>query len=100
MLVPVEHTVRFLPSQRSTRMPAGATVLEAAREVGLPMAQACGADGICARCGVRVLIGAETLPPESATEADLKRRNRVDPELRLACHLPLQGDLVVSAAYW
>jgi ferredoxin len=100
MLVRVEHTVRFLPSERSARMPAGATVLEAARQVGLPMASACGADGVCARCGVRVLEGGESLPPETPKELDVKQRNRVDPALRLACRVALRSDLVVSAPYW
>jgi ferredoxin len=100
MLVPVEHTVRFLPSERRMRMPAGTSVLEAAHEVGLPMASACGAEGVCARCGVRILEGSETLTPETSGEADVKRRNRIDPELRLACRIRLGGDLVVSAPYW
>ncbi|MBW2272900.1 MAG: (2Fe-2S)-binding protein [Deltaproteobacteria bacterium] len=81
-------------------MPAGTSVLEAAHAANLPMASACGAEGICARCGVRILQGADSLPPETSGEADVKRRNRVDPELRLACRITLGGDLVVSAPFW
>ena len=102
----MEHPVQFISAtaepepRRSARVPAGASLLEAAREVGLPMANACGADGLCARCGVRILEGGEALPPETPREREVKRRNRIDPELRLACRVSLAGDLVVSAPYW
>jgi ferredoxin len=64
------------------------------------MASACGADGLCARCGVRVLAGAESLSPETETERRQKRRNRVEPELRLACRAAAEGDVLVTAGYW
>ena len=51
----MECCVRFLPSEREIRVPAGTSLLEAARRAGLPVASACGADGICARCGLDIL---------------------------------------------
>jgi hypothetical protein len=47
---------------------------------------------------VRVLSGPVSV--ESLGEAHAKRANRVDPELRLACLARLEGDVVVTAAYW
>jgi ferredoxin len=64
------------------------------------MASACGADGICARCGVRVLAGALALSPETELEARQKQRNRIDPSLRLACQAAAHGDIEVTAGYW
>lgn len=96
----VEVEVRFSPSGKHIRVDAGTTLLEAARRAGLPVASACGSDGICGRCGMRVLAGAGTLPDESESEALVKRRNRVDPEERLACRVALSGDVEVSASYW
>ena len=64
------------------------------------MASACGADGLCARCGVQGLTGAETLSPETEDEADAKARNRIDPALRLACKVQLRGDLEITTSYW
>ena len=43
-----------------------ANLLEAARDVGLPVASACGADGICGRCGLEIVEGAQTLAAPSA----------------------------------
>jgi adenylate cyclase len=96
----VNVQVRFSPGGRTLRVPRGTTLLEAARRAGLPIASACGADGLCARCGVRILAGAEGLPPESAAERDAKRRNRIEPELRLACRVAPQTDVEVTASYW
>jgi ferredoxin len=96
----VEHTVRFLPSEREVRVAPGTTLLEAARRASLPVASACGADGVCGRCGLQILEGAETLAPETEREKKIKAANRIDGELRLACRIALASDLVVTAPYW
>ena len=96
----MEYTIRFLPSEREVRVAAGTTLLEAARQAELPVASACGADGICGRCGLQILEGEETLPPESEREQKIKAANRIDPTLRLACRIKLASDLVVTAPYW
>jgi ferredoxin len=82
------------------RVAPGTTLLEAAHRAGLPLASACGADGLCARCGVRVLAGAESLSPETEAERRQKRRNRIEPELRLACRAAALGDVLVTTGYW
>ncbi len=81
-------------------MPRGTTLLDAARGAGLPMASACGADGLCARCGLRVHAGAGNLSPEGEAETRVKHRNRIDLALRLACRAAVRGDVEVSASYW
>ena len=94
------HEIVFQPSGQRARVEPGTTLLEAARSVGLPVASACGADGICGRCGMRVLAGAARLPDESDAERSIKQRNRVDPELRLSCRVRVESDLSVTATYW
>jgi len=92
--------VRFLPSGRSVELASGATLLDAARQAGLPIAGACSADGLCGRCGLVIVDGADSLPPESEREQRAKRRNRVEGGLRLACCVVPSTDLVVTAHYW
>jgi uncharacterized 2Fe-2S/4Fe-4S cluster protein (DUF4445 family) len=96
----VDVEVRFQPSGTSLRVPWGTTVLEAARQAGLPMASACGAHGLCGRCGVRILGGEQVLSPETEGETRVKQRNRVDPKLRLACRASVSGRIEVTAGYW
>ena len=96
----MHHLIRFLPSERSVRVAPGTSLLEAAREAGLPVAQTCTGEGICARCGMQVLEGGADLDEESPREAKAKARNRIDPRLRLSCLLLADRDLTVTAPYW
>ena len=93
--------VSFQPSGRAIEVPAGSTLLDAALAAGLPIARACGADGLCGRCGVRVLRGAgDAVDAESAAELATRLRNRLDPALRLACRARVLADVEVTASYW
>jgi len=93
--------IQFLPSERRVEIESDAmTLLDATRAAGLPIASACGANGACARCGLLILDGAESLEPETARERLIKERNRIDPRLRLACRIRPRGDLTVRATYW
>jgi adenylate cyclase len=90
--------VRFAPSGRTVRVPRGTRLSDAVARAGLPIARACGDDLVCARCGVRVLSGG--LARESRVEREAKARNRVDPELRLACAVRVRADLAITTDYW
>jgi ferredoxin len=92
--------IHFLPSEKSISVPEGTTLLEAARRAGLPIASACSAGGLCARCGLEIVEGLDSLADESPEEREAKRRNRVDPRLRLACRVGATHGLVVTASYW
>lgn len=81
-------------------MPLGTALLEAVQRASLPMASACGADGICGRCGVEVKGVDGSLSPENAAESDVKRRNRVPAGQRLACRAIVHGPVEVTASYW
>jgi ferredoxin, 2Fe-2S len=96
----MHHLIRFLPSERSVRVAPGTSLLEAAREAGLPVAQTCTGEGICARCGMQIVEGGEDLAAESPRETDAKARNRIEGRLRLSCLLLADRDLTVTAPYW
>jgi adenylate cyclase len=93
--------IRFLPSNRTIKISARTlTLLEATRAVDLPIASACGENGACARCGLEIIEGLENLDRESEREKIIKQRNRIDPNLRLACRVRPMGNLTVRAPYW
>ena len=95
-----EWDVRFEPSGAVARVASGTTLLEAARSVELPVASACGADGVCARCGMQILAGSDSVEEESTREIEIKRRNRIDPALRLSCRVQVRAPLTATANYW
>jgi ferredoxin len=88
----------FLPDRRAVDAPRGTRLIDAIRQAGLPIAHPCGDSLICGRCGVRVVDG--EVAPQSDLEAEVKRRNRVAADQRLACAIRVRGDLLISATYW
>jgi len=100
MIPAMDAEVCFIPSEKRIRVALGTPLLEAAQQAGLPIASGCSANGLCARCGVRVLAGGDSLSDESHTESEAKRVNRIDPELRLACMATVSGDVTIAATYW
>ncbi len=92
--------IRFEPSGQSIEVAVGTLLLDAVEQAGLPLARACGAEGLCGRCGVVLQEGGETVAAESPLEARAKERNRVSATMRLACRVRVPGDLVVTTTYW
>lgn len=77
----------------------GEDLLRALRRAGVPVGSSCDGDGVCGRCGLRVLSGA--LSPPGELELRTAARNGLAPGVRLACQaIPLGGEVVLWAPYW
>ena len=96
----VEHLVTFLPAGITVSVPAQTSLLDAAERAALPVGQSCRAEGICGRCGLRILSGADNLSAEAPREARVKAANRVDSALRLSCQAGVHGPVTATADYW
>ena len=96
----MDALVQFPKDDRSVRVPVGTPLIDAVRKAGMPIARSCGGEGLCGRCGVQILEGSAAVAAEAPDEARAKERNRVDPDLRLACRVHVRADLVVAAPYW
>jgi adenylate cyclase len=102
----MQHTVSFVrrvggaPAALAARVADGTTLLDAARDAGLPIASACSGVALCARCGLSILAGANALDPERDDERGQKQRNRIPLEQRLACRAGVHGDVTATATYW
>jgi uncharacterized 2Fe-2S/4Fe-4S cluster protein (DUF4445 family) len=81
------HQVIFSPSGRSTLVPDGATILQAAELAAEPIGAECGGRGACGRCMVRILGGA-------VPEYRILQREAGFPHV-LACLTPVHGPLTV-----
>ena len=92
--------VRFEPLQRSAEAKDSETILDVARRVGAPIGNSCGAVGVCARCSVKVLSGAENLTPPTEIETRVAARRKLDPDERLACQAVVLGNCAVTTTYW
>ena len=95
--------VVFTPSGRRGRVEAGATVLEAARRLGVDIDSVCGGRGICGRCQVTLgaaagvsSIGSPLSPPGDVELGYRGRRRPLREGHRLSCAALLQGDAVID----
>ncbi|MGH7682588.1 MAG: 2Fe-2S iron-sulfur cluster-binding protein, partial [Candidatus Eiseniibacteriota bacterium] len=46
--------ILYLPQEKSTRVPMGTTLFNAAHWIGLPIESTCGGRGTCGKCRVQV----------------------------------------------
>src|ERR1700716_222228 len=82
--------VRYLPFDRTTRVPPGTTLFSAAHWIGLPIGSTCGGRGTCGKCKVRVIEGSAEV-----TTADhrLLRVEEIDGGWRLSCQTRFYDDM-------
>ncbi len=83
------------PDGRSARIVRGLSLLDASRLHGIPHASICGGRGRCSTCRVRIVEGAENLPPPSPEETRVLERVEAPPRVRLACQVRPSGDVSV-----
>jgi uncharacterized 2Fe-2S/4Fe-4S cluster protein (DUF4445 family) len=96
----------FTPSGRRGRVPAGTTVLDAARTLGVDIDSVCGGRGICGRCAVTPSFGAfpkhgiQVEPTHLSEPGDIEAAYRAEHGLaddrRLSCTVRLLGDALVD----
>ena len=85
------------PGGVSVLVPVGTTVLAASRAGAIDHSSVCGGRGRCSSCRVRVLSSAQPLPiPDKAEQALLQNLPHWSSDIRLACRLRAQADLVVE----
>lgn len=92
--------VTFSPLGTAADAKPNETILDAARRADAPLGNSCGSVGICARCRVRVLSGAENLSPPTTIEIRVASQRGFASDERLACQAVVRGDVEVTTGYW
>ena len=92
--------VRFPALDKSADAKANETLLDAARRANAPLGNSCGGIGICARCRVQVVEGAENLSPPTSVEERVAKQRGLAPDERLACQAVVLGECAVTTTYW
>ncbi|SPJ23684.1 ASKHA domain-containing protein [Palleronia abyssalis] len=98
--------VIFTPSGKRARVPAGTTVLAAARRMGVDLDSVCGGRGICSKCQIAPQIGQHSKHGVTVSETALSDWNKVEARYdekrglkagrRLGCQAQIQGDVVLD----
>ena len=92
--------VTFTPLGTSAETKPNETVLDAARRADAPIGNSCGSVGVCGRCRVRVLAGAENLSAPTTIELRVAGQRGFESDERLACQSAVLGDVEVTTSYW
>ena len=92
--------VTFIPLGITERAKDNETLLDVARRAAVPLGNSCGATGICARCKVRVVTGADALTAPTAIEARVGAQRKFEADERMACQAVVTADCTVTTGYW
>ncbi len=92
------RVVTFTPLGLSAEARSDESVLDVARRAGAPLGNSCGGVGVCARCKVRVVEGAENLSAPTSIEVRFSK-GFAEGE-RMACQAVVMGDCTVTTTYW
>lgn len=89
----VDYEVDFEPVGKRVEIPAGTTLLDAARLAGVGLTSDCGGQGTCGQCRVIVIEGAVT--PPGSSEKSIFTEPELDRGERLACCACVEGNVKV-----
>ncbi|RYZ64879.1 MAG: (2Fe-2S)-binding protein [Proteobacteria bacterium] len=92
--------IRFKKSRPEIEVQSGANLMRSLLDAGLPVASSCNSDGVCAKCGIRVIEGMQNLSAPNVTEVFLKEKNNIRSDFRISCQTQILGDIIVDTGYW
>ena len=99
------HTLILMPSGRRSEIEDGATVMEAARQMGVEIESICGGRQTCHKCRIIVEEGHFDKHGITSSEVNLSPRTEKEitllaklgtPEQRLSCDARIHGDLLIT----
>mgnify|MGYP001431975468 CR=1 FL=1 len=103
---PDDVKIVFTPSGRQGNVPAGTTVLQAARTLGVDIDSVCGGRALCGRCQITpgsgefakhgITTGADSLGERTAVETRYADKKGLVDGRRLSCQSLLCGDVVID----
>ena len=88
-----QYKVTFLPDASRAWVGEGVNLLQAAAAANVAIDAPCGDRGICGKCKVRLLSGAQE---PTLAEKMLIPFDEIESGWRLACQTPVRGDVTVQ----
>jgi len=92
--------ISFVKNKAPIDIPEGIVLMEALLAHGVPVASSCKGDGICGKCRMRIVAGADSLPAKSTAEIAVLEKNLAGTDQRMSCQVQVFGDLTVDTGYW
>ena len=92
----VKHKVDFEPLGKRVEVKPGMTILDAARQAGLPLTSECGGAGSCGQCKVIVREQKSSVSSPNLTEQIMLEDAELIAGVRLACQADVLGNVKVD----
>ena len=92
--------IKFVKPYPDIVVDPGANLMQSLLKGNMPVASSCHGDGICSKCAVRIVNGAENLNKMKDSEAQLLEKNGFPTPYRLSCQTIVLGDITLDTTYW
>lgn len=93
-------TIRVPQLKKEIQVASGTPLMKALLAADIPVASSCGGDGVCGKCRLEIVIGANHLSPPNTEEDFLKQKLKIEKNFRISCLTQVLGDIEVRASYW
>jgi 2Fe-2S ferredoxin len=88
------------PSIQSFTVSTEANLMQSLLDHDLPVASSCHGEGVCGKCKIKIISGAENLSAPNEIEVFLAAQNNLKPDERISCQTQVLGDIKIDTGYW
>ena len=92
--------IQFVKPYSTITVSKGTVLMKGLLTGNMPVASSCHGDGVCGKCMVKVISGAENLTKRDALELEILKKNKAPPDGRISCQCQVIGDVCVDTSYW
>lgn len=92
--------IHFVKNRPSLTVLPGANLMQALLQGGIPVASSCKGEGVCSKCRIQIVKGAENLSAPTVDEEFLKAKNQIGKDFRISCQTQVLGDVTLDTPYW
>ncbi|MFN7729223.1 MAG: 2Fe-2S iron-sulfur cluster-binding protein [Bdellovibrio sp.] len=94
--------ISFAKNNRApTQAQEGANLMQVLLGAEVPVASSCHGDGVCGKCRLEIVQGAESLSARNEAEEFLAERFGLKKNQRVSCQVVVgTQDLIIDATYW
>lgn len=92
--------IKFSKSRKSIFCHEHENLMKVLLENSVPVASSCHGEGVCGKCKIRIVNGAENLSKSTGLEEFLVEKYNLEKNFRISCQTLIQGNIEIDTSYW
>jgi 2Fe-2S ferredoxin len=92
--------IHFDSFEKEIEVPIKTNLMKAIIDAELPIGSSCGGAGVCTKCLIEVIEGANNLSKPNALEQKLAEKEKLNADIRVSCQVKVLGDIRIKTGYW